>query len=302
MKPPIFLSASEPDPRRAPEYWNSRRLLNVREAVRAFCAHTLPHFPVVFGGHPAITPLVRNVAERAAIDARADENEEEEEVRPHAGESLPCVLMYQSAQFVAPDSRDDDRDPGEEEELVREILLPAHDQDGTEKQPKSGSRSASLLYMRYQMIGRPIDAALRAALRPQDRDHWLLRRYGARLGAERHDLFDTYAFSAAVFIGGMEGVEREYHIFRSFHPQTPAFPIGSTGSACERLLPRVAEHLPLRHVEALQHETAYSLLMQQLLPVGGDVAREVGWSAKPEPPQFSLADHTDPENLRPKSS
>ena len=67
MIAPVFLSASEPDPKRSEEYYDSRRLLNLREAVLAFCAHTLPHFPVVFGGHPAITPLVRSVAERTPL-------------------------------------------------------------------------------------------------------------------------------------------------------------------------------------------------------------------------------------------
>src|SRR5262249_22966077 len=68
MIAPIFLSASEPDPRRSSEYWDSRKLLDLREAVLAFCAHVSPHFPIVFGGHPAITPLVRGVAERIAFD------------------------------------------------------------------------------------------------------------------------------------------------------------------------------------------------------------------------------------------
>ena len=57
--PPVFLSASEPDPDRKEEYWQSQNLLNVREAARAFCAHALAHYPVVYCGHPAITPLVR---------------------------------------------------------------------------------------------------------------------------------------------------------------------------------------------------------------------------------------------------
>jgi len=38
---PVFLSASEPDPKRSEEYWNSRNLLNVREAVRALAPFLL---------------------------------------------------------------------------------------------------------------------------------------------------------------------------------------------------------------------------------------------------------------------
>ena len=50
MTKPIFLSASEPDPRRSEEYWSSRNLLNVREAVRALAVHVLPRQPLLFGG------------------------------------------------------------------------------------------------------------------------------------------------------------------------------------------------------------------------------------------------------------
>jgi hypothetical protein len=302
MRPPIFLSASEPDPNRAPEYWNSRRLLNVRAAVRAFCAHALPHFPVVFGGHPAITPLVRNVADHVAFDERPEEEEPEE--RPHGGGTLPCVLMYQSAQFVAHDSAEGEAS-GEERGLVEEIRTPALDAGGNEMPAKKGARRESLLYMRYQMIGKPIDAAFRNALRVEERDRrllWLLERYGSTLGTKRLDRFKTHAFSAAVFIGGMEGVEREFNIFRTFHPHAPAFPIASTGSACEKLLPLAGRHLMRQDlVRSLHDEAAYNLLMQQLFPVGRDPG-EIGWRVEQEPLPFSLADHADPENLVPRSN
>jgi hypothetical protein len=268
--------------------------LNVRAAVRAFCAYTLPHFPVVFGGHPAITPLVRNVADHVAFDEGPEEEEPEE--RPHGGGALPCVLMYQSAQFV-----DSAEISGEEKGFVEEIRTPALDAGGNEKPAKKGARRESLLYMRYQMIGKPIDAAFRKALRGEEHDRqllWLLERYGPTLGAGRWDRFKTHAFSAAVFIGGMEGVEREFSIFRAFHPEAPAFPIASTGSACEKLLPLAARHLIREDlIRSLHDETTYNLLMQQLFPVGRDPG-EMGWRAEREPPAFSLADHADPVNLR----
>jgi len=145
-----------------------------------------------------------------------------------------------------------------------------------------GARRESLLYMRYQMIGKPIDAAFGGALRGEERDRrllWLLERYGPTLGTDRYDRFKSHAFSAAVFIGGMEGVEREFSIFRTFHPQTPAFPIASTGSACEKLLLLAAKHLMREDlVRTLRDETAYSLLMQQLFPVGHDPGA-MGWRA-----------------------
>src|SRR5580704_7618549 len=69
---PVFLSASEPNPERDPSYWETRNVVNLREAVRAFCAHVLPNFPLVLGGHPAITPLVRGAAQRIAYDLGLD--------------------------------------------------------------------------------------------------------------------------------------------------------------------------------------------------------------------------------------
>ncbi len=70
---PVFLSASEPYEKRAREYWDSRRLVSVREAVRALVAHVLPHWPLVFGGHPSITPLVQGIAERLTHVARRED-------------------------------------------------------------------------------------------------------------------------------------------------------------------------------------------------------------------------------------
>lgn len=42
-------------------------------------------------------------------------------------------------------------------------------------------------------------------------------------------------FCAAIFIGGMEGVEDEYNLFREAHPNVPVFPIASTGAASKIL-------------------------------------------------------------------
>jgi hypothetical protein len=61
---PVFLSASIPDPKRDPKYMQSADLIAIREAVLALAAVVLPHALLVFGGHPAISPFVRLVAER----------------------------------------------------------------------------------------------------------------------------------------------------------------------------------------------------------------------------------------------
>lgn len=41
---------------------------------------------------------------------------------------------------------------------------------------------------------------------------------------------------AAIFIGGMEGVEDEFRIFVEMYPKNPVYPIGSTGGAAKKLL------------------------------------------------------------------
>lgn len=41
---------------------------------------------------------------------------------------------------------------------------------------------------------------------------------------------------AAIFIGGMEGVEDEFNLFVKIYPENPVYPIGSTGGATKILL------------------------------------------------------------------
>ncbi len=51
----------------------------------------------------------------------------------------------------------------------------------------------------------------------------------------RQQMFGAYQFSAAVFIGGMEGVEAEYALFKELHPTVPVYPVASTGGAAKFL-------------------------------------------------------------------
>lgn len=67
---PVFLSASLPDPRRNPQYYGTADLTAIREATRALATVVLPRTRLVFGGHPAITPLVRAIAQRLGRGAR----------------------------------------------------------------------------------------------------------------------------------------------------------------------------------------------------------------------------------------
>lgn len=51
------------------------------------------------------------------------------------------------------------------------------------------------------------------------------------LGLMRKKMIVENNFCAAIFIGGMDGVENEYKLFKEAHPDVPVFPIASTGAA-----------------------------------------------------------------------
>ncbi|MCX5468107.1 hypothetical protein [Acinetobacter nematophilus] len=57
----------------------------------------------------------------------------------------------------------------------------------------------------------------------------------ASLALLRKKMIVENSFCAAIFIGGMEGVEEEYRLFRASHPHTPVFPIASSGAASKIL-------------------------------------------------------------------
>ena len=68
MSDAIFLSASVPDPRRSPEYAESADTVAISAAVTALVHVTLGRRLLVWGGHPAVTPMVWAVAEGLGVD------------------------------------------------------------------------------------------------------------------------------------------------------------------------------------------------------------------------------------------
>jgi hypothetical protein len=135
----------------------------IRDSVRAVVNVVVPGGRIVFGGHPAITPLVRLLVRGMTPN-----------VREH-------VILYQSLFFKTQFPRE-----ASEFEEVRFV-------DSVD-----GDLDASLAKMRGAMIS-------------------------------------AYNFDAAVFLGGMEGVEIEYDIFRRLHPDKPAYPVASTGATARIL-------------------------------------------------------------------
>lgn len=47
----------------------------------------------------------------------------------------------------------------------------------------------------------------------------------------RHEMLSKNEFAAAIFIGGMDGIEVEYNMFKELHPKAIMLPIASTGAA-----------------------------------------------------------------------
>ncbi len=79
----------------------------------------------------------------------------------------------------------------------------------------------------------------------------------------RERMLSESEFSAAVFIGGMDGIEVEFNMFREMHPNALLLPIASTGAATEivynNLLPNEYKN------ERLVKDYGYYSLFQKLL-------------------------------------
>lgn len=68
MADAIFLSAGVPDPKRGPEYAATADTVAIGAAVSALIHVTLGRRPLVWGGHPAITPMIWVVAQDVGVD------------------------------------------------------------------------------------------------------------------------------------------------------------------------------------------------------------------------------------------
>ena len=68
MTEAIFLSASVPDPKRTPKYAKTADAVAITAAVTALVYVALGRRILVWGGHPAITPMIWVVAESMGID------------------------------------------------------------------------------------------------------------------------------------------------------------------------------------------------------------------------------------------
>jgi hypothetical protein len=198
----FFLSGSIPDPRRDPRYMETADLTAIRESVSALATVVFKRGKIIFGGHPAISPLVLVVAQSLHAEGR--------------------VRVYQSEYFrdlIPPEST-----------AFPDLMWTPRVRDSLE---------ASLQLMRERMIA-------------------------------------DGPFEAAFFIGGMEGVETEFELFRRQWPAIPTYPIASTGAAAKMLLNEWGSRLPgvtANRQTELQNDVVYGALFERLLGPGSGEAR-----------------------------
>lgn len=173
----IFLSASIPSPERDAKYYETADIISIRDAVRALSVIVLPRARLVWGGHPFITPLIREVLERVGVEVC--------EIRRH-------VTLFQSAFFegVFP------VDNGCVENVVYTEVKSEHDKK---------DREVSLEEMRRRMLA------------------------------------PAWSYVAGIFIGGMEGVEDEFDMFKRYHSGALLLPVASTGGAAFEIYNRSPE-------------------------------------------------------------
>ncbi|GKW20392.1 hypothetical protein PEC302107_21210 [Pectobacterium araliae] len=158
----IFLSASVPVPNRGDYYKNSDPFL-IQSAVRELIVQVIRSHIIVWGGHPAITPMILTICEDLDVDYNKS------------------VVLYQSRFFS-------ESFPKENMEFSNVVLTDIIEND----------RVKSLSHMREKMLSRK-------------------------------------SLSAAVFIGGMEGIQEEYEIFTRLNPQADVLPVPSPGGASREL-------------------------------------------------------------------
>lgn len=85
----------------------------------------------------------------------------------------------------------------------------------------------------------------------------------ASLKEMRDRMIADNEYDAAFFIGGMEGVEEEFNLFRKYHPEAKVFPIASTGAAAKFLYEENEEICDSR----LRTELTYTSLIKELLKI-----------------------------------
>jgi len=169
----------------------------IQSAVSALATVALGRRTIIWGGHPAITPMLWASAKELGV------------------QYATAVRLFQTKLIAEEDF------PEENRNFANVTYVDAID----------GDRERSLLAMREAML-------------------------------------KSAEFDAAVFIGGMEGVNDEHDLFASLHPNARCIPIGMTGGAARMLAAKVsyavpADLGPLDFISLLYRELNISPLEQR---------------------------------------
>lgn len=167
----IFLSASVPQLGRAP-FDADAQPLAIQAALVALATVTFGRRKLVWGGHPAITPMLWSAAQELGVQYGSS------------------VRLFQSTLYA-------DEFPEENKHFANVTYVNAVGADAP----------ASLLAMRTAML-------------------------------------KSEQFKAAVFIGGMEGINDEHALFAQLHPNAKVIPLEFTGGASRTLAQRLSYAYP----------------------------------------------------------
>lgn len=81
----------------------------------------------------------------------------------------------------------------------------------------------------------------------------------------REEMLSKNEFSAAVFIGGMDGIEVEYNMFKQLHPTALILPIASTGAASKLVFDKLSPTDEAKNERFLKDYGYMSMFQKYLL-------------------------------------
>ena len=168
----IFLSASMPTKERDHRFFDTADFIAIRDAVVALVNAIIPNFRLVWGGHPAITPIIHDIFKKRGFDYNK------------------YVTIYQSAYFAG-------NMPKENQHFDNVVIT----DDVRKYENETQNIAASLFVMRQRMLtDSPIFAGFFiGGMEGVLNEYELLKKYNseariypiASTGAAAHILYDN---------------------------------------------------------------------------------------------------------------
>lgn len=246
----IFLSASIPPSdltalRNRPDAWQDLYLgyptqpREVERAIQEMIPHILKHrdFTLVFGGHPAITPIVADLARR----------------RNQSGKKF-AIEIYQSAFFAGQEPFNQRQD----QHLYQHIQwTPICQPPVTDPQPVTSAFAPGAHPLQTHSQAGQEHQQARQALGQLEEAEKLQWREASLLYMRRQMISDC---QAGIFLGGMKGISDELKLFEQANPQSPVWLITRPGGRTARI---VAEREAPSHWR-IESEYAYETIGENI--------------------------------------